>query len=436
MSDPSHDHRGESDQREQTGEAERLLVLDSHKNAALVFARALSDQDVDITAGGWSKLSPAMLSRHTSGRFLYPSPYEQPDAFIAELTTFLRRTDHFAVIPMSDLTHVLLSKHKRKIESTGTMVGAEDWKRLTRANNKKTVAELANTLSIPVPETNSPESIAEVRSIASELSYPVVLKPQYTTVMTADGNYTEARIADENYVDRPADLVPRYRSLLNEHDSFATDPPIIQECVPGSVVATCGVSADGEFLGYFQEERLRMYPVNGGSSSLRRGICEPKMAEYARRIVAELEWTGPIYIEFIQTPDDEFYILEVNGRYWGSVGCAVRGGVNVPLLHYQQLSGVEPASPEQYETGHHQRRLFYTDFQWLGAQLRSGNVAMLAAFVRSFFEADHDVLSASDPVPTAGAVLWAARELLRKEGPRRPEKSQASGLRAQLTRYL
>ena len=414
--DSTGDQGSDNDERQ----TDRLLVLDAHKNASVVFARALSENDVEIIAGGWSKLSPGMLSRHVAGRFLYSSPYQQPDQFIEELRSHLRANSYLAVIPLGDLTHVMLSKNKRRLEATGTTVGTESWETFVAANNKKSLAELIDTHSVTGPYTRSPESRDDVAKMKDEFSYPVVIKPQYTTVQTEDGAFTEARISDENYVEGAEKLVERYRSLVEEYPYLATDLPIIQEVISGTVMATCGVTESGEFIEYFQEERLRMFPVDGGSSALRQGIHHPEMAEDARELVAALDWTGPIYVEFVHSPDGSCYVLEVNGRYWGSVGCAVCGGVNVPLLHYRQLGGVDNQTNQGYQLGKQQRRLFYTDIKWLMAQLESGNIEAVVPFLKSFFEADDDLLVLDDPLPVAGAMLWAGEEILLGNGPREP----------------
>lgn len=410
------DPAGGSDGRE----TDKILVLDSHKNASVVFSRALAEKDVEITVGGWSKLSPGMLSRHVSGQFLYSSPYQHPDRFIEELTEHLETNRYLTVIPMSDLSHVLLSKNKQRLEETGTAVGTETWETFVSANNKKHLADLIDDLSVPGPPTRAPESVEDVAEMKDEFSYPVLIKPQYTTVETENRTFTEARISDENYVERPEQLAASYRSLVEKYPYFATELPIIQEVISGTVMATCGVADDGEFVQYFQEERLRMFPVDGGSSSLRQGIHHPQMVENAREIVAALDWTGPIYIEFIHSSDGNCYVLEVNGRYWGSVGCAICGGVNVPLIHYRQLKGVDLPSDQGYRLGHQQRRLFYTDIKWLLAQLEDGNIDALVPFAKSFFEADDDLLVLDDPLPIVGAILWAGAEILQSKGPRDP----------------
>jgi predicted ATP-grasp superfamily ATP-dependent carboligase len=43
--------------------------------------------------------------------------------------------------------------------------------------------------------------------------------------------------------------------------------------------------------------------------------------------------------------------MEVNGRYWGTIGLPISAGIDFPLYHWQLLHGQTPAVPNQYATG-------------------------------------------------------------------------------------
>jgi predicted ATP-grasp superfamily ATP-dependent carboligase len=355
-----------------------------------------------------------MLSRHVDERYIHPNYTENPEEFVDHLVRFLQLNPHTAVIPLADRSHTILSKHKKRIAETGTAVGVEDWDRFTTANNKKTLVDLAKTRSVPVPDTRAPESIADVRQFSDDLSYPVLLKPRFTTVQDADGTYREERISEANYVQSPAELVPTFRSFLEGDDYYRRHPPLIQEVMPGTTVATGALAEDGEILVAFQEKRIRTYPLEGGVGAVRVGIHEPEMLAYSREIVDALEWTGPVYVEFMMTPDEEFFLIEVNGRYWGSLGLAVNSGVDFPWYHYQQLRGIDVEWDYTYRTGIRQRRLFYTDIRWLLAKLSRGEIDAIPTFVGSFFTMTDDVLTLNDPLPTVGSVLWAGKVIVER----------------------
>lgn len=396
------------------GSPGRVLLLDAHRNHSLAFARSMNEKGVEVTAGCRSRVGPGMLSRYVDDRYIHPDLVKSPDRFVDHLVRFLERNPHTAVIPMADRSHTVLSKHKPRIAETGTHVGVEDWSTFTTANNKKTLTDLARTRSVPLPDTRAPESIAEVRQLRDDLPYPVLLKPRFTSVRDSNGRYREARISRDNYVEAPSELVTTYRRMVEQHDYFRQHPPIVQEVIPGTTVATGAISADGEILVYFQEMRERTYPIEGGVGAVRKGIYEPEMLEYSREIVDALEWTGPVYVEFMMTPAGEFYLIEVNGRYWGSLALAVNSGVDFPWYHYRQLLGEEIEWDHPYRIGMRQRRLFYTDIKWLLAKLARGELDAVPTFLGSFLTTRDDVLRLEDPAPALGSVLWAGKRFREK----------------------
>ena len=391
--------------------AERVLVLDANRNCSLSFARSLHDRGVKVTAGGRSRVSRAGLSGATHRTYVYPDPIQQPTRFVDHLVGFLDRTDHAAVVPMTDPTTSILSKHRDEIEGTGTVPGVEDWETFVAANDKAELAELAADLSVPAPDTYVPDSFDDVVDRAEAFSYPVLVKPRLTSVAEADGGYREIRISNTNYADSPGELVSTYRSFLKAQGDSRQRLPIVQEVVPGTTMATAALADGGEVLAYFQEERLRTYPVDGGVGALRAGVREPAMCRYATTIIEALGWTGPIYVEFMKLPDGSFRLIEVNGRYWGSLALAVNSGVDFPWLHYRQLRGHTPTHDGNYRTDVKQRRLFYRDVNWLRTKLARGEYGAVYPFLAAFVDSREEVLRADDPLPLAGVAWDTAKQL-------------------------
>jgi len=195
--------------------------------------------------------------------------------------------------------------------------------------------------------------------------------------------------------------------------------PLVQEYIDGvETKCTVGLADEGDLVTFFQHEKDRVFPPSGGVGSVRQGTWEPKMKTYAERVVSRLEWTGPVHVEFMETPDGEFYLLEVNGRYWGSIALTVNSGVDVPWLHYQQL--VDGEAPTRrtpvYRTDVRQRRLFFRDILWLREQLSRRNVGALASFLTSFGTDREELLDVTDPAPVLGLTprIWESVSNLRE----------------------
>lgn len=387
-----------------------VLVLDSDTQCAMSVIRSLGSKHVPITAGGSSRWSLGMFSRYSDETYVYPDPDSDHTAFVDHLVDHLRRSDYVAVIPATDHSSLILSRYKERIERTGTTVAVEDWETFDRAFDKGKLADALASIDVPTPETHSPADMNDVAAIADEIEYPALVKPRCKSHLH-DTGYTVTLVGDENYVHSPAELRRTYRRLSREQDYAEGRYPLVQEYVPGTTTTTVALADGGDVLAYFQEERLRTYPASGGNSALLAAVREPTMLEYTERVLDRLDWTGPVMVEFMRTPDGEFYVIEVNGRYWGSLPFAVESGVDIPWFHYLLLRGFDPSpliDVGAYRTDVLQRRLLYEDIKWLGEHLASGRPGAVVPFVRSFGTTRHTFVSLDDPVPTAGALLQGA----------------------------
>jgi predicted ATP-grasp superfamily ATP-dependent carboligase len=233
-----------------------------------------------------------------------------------------------------------------------------------------------------------------------------VIKPRRTTLIDGDGESHTNRIVGSNYVAADEDLPARYREVLEASPSLRQQWPIVQEFVDGlRTKCAVGLAEDGDLLATFQHKKEHVYPLSGGVGAIRQGTREPRMTEHAERIVSELGWTGPVMVEFVMTADGEFYPIEVNGRYWGSLALTVNSGVDIPWMHYHQLLGDTPSRRvEDYRTDVRQRKLFYHDLLWLRANLSEGRFGAVVPFLTAFGSTREEFLDPTDPLPVLGLV--------------------------------
>ncbi|WP_335999857.1 ATP-grasp domain-containing protein [Halorientalis halophila] len=388
-----------------------VLVLTTQQQSGLSIVRSLGRQGVRVVAGGPEAPTLGMLSRHSDGRYVYPSPADGAREFLDHLLTYLEDAEHEFVFGPTDWMTFLLSKHGEEVAATGTVPAVEEWDTFRTVFDKASLFERLRGVDVPCPETHAPSSIEEVEAIADDLSYPVVVKPRSKTYWNDEGEYSTHLVGDSNYADSPAELTATYRSLLAQEPELRDWPPIVQEYVPGETTTTVVLADEGDVRAHFQERRLRTVPPSGGSSALLGVVDDPQMRRYAERVIGAFDWTGPAQVEFMQRPDGEYVLIEVNGRYWGSLPFAINCGVDFPWLHYRQLCGEWVSHDGDYRTDVVQRRTTQ-DVEWLGHQLRDRNVRALAPFLADVVRADHTFVSASDPVPTAWLLSQLPRKLL------------------------
>lgn len=387
--------------------SERVLVLDGDSQASLSVLSSLGRRGVPLDVGAVDRHSLGAHSRYTDAELAYPDPATEPTAFVDVLAAALDDGDYFAVIPTRDDTTTVLSRNKPRIEATGTIAGVEDWERFSRVADKARTAELATDLSVPMPATWAPDSLSAVEAIADEVPYPALVKPRSKHVADDAGRLYTHEVADADYARSPAELLSTYERLADADDGMQASPPLVQQVVDGETVTTVGVADDGELLAPFQELRLRTTPASGGSSTLVQGIHDERMLTSARELVAELGWTGPLQVEFMRTPE-ECFLIEINGRYWGSLPLATAAGVDLPWLHLGVLSGTQPTVDDRVRSGVVQQRLLYGDLKWLAEQLADGRPQAVFPFLLALVTAEQPFVRPDDPGTTAAALRRAA----------------------------
>lgn len=384
-----------------------VLVLDAHQHATLSVLRSLGPiADVQTTVATTSRFLPGAMSRHTDDRYVHEPLETNPDRYIRNLKHHIETVGYDAVIPITDPTSVVCSKRKEELTETGAAVGVEDWETFTRTYNKAETVTLASSLNVPVPETTAPESVSDVRALG-DLTFPLVIKPRSKSRVTDEGEISLDKVTQTNYVTSVDELETQFKSMtasISDPDYF----PLVQQRIDGEIRDTSLLAENGRIVAYVQNRRIRTYPKSGGGHTLNESLHSPEMRDYAERLVDALDWTGPVNFEFIYDGQNH-YLIEINGRYWGSLALAVNCGVGIPRLHYQQLTGLETRRDEEtqgdYEAGVRQRWLLPGDLLWLFDTLEDGEWGDVPQFFTSFYKADHDIPDLRDPLPTVGACL-------------------------------
>jgi predicted ATP-grasp superfamily ATP-dependent carboligase len=136
-------------------------------------------------------------------------------------------------------------------------------------------------------------------------------------------------------------------------------PILLQEYIPGPPTCTYFldgfVDRNGRLTALFARQRLRMFPLDLGNSSVSISVplSDADAAARSLRVLLEsVSYRGIFSAEFKRDPrDGVFKILELNARPWWLVDFAAHCGVDVCRLAY--LDALElPAKPiDGYRTG-------------------------------------------------------------------------------------
>jgi predicted ATP-grasp superfamily ATP-dependent carboligase len=314
------------------------IIIDGQLKSALAAVRSLGKAGVYVSVGAERKSAPALHSRFTKTRFVYPSPYTEKDAFIRAVKAEAVRLGGKPVIyAFSDVTFLLLHEHRSELREYATLVFSNE-KSIGIAFDKAATYSLARVSSIPTISTFTPATEDEFTRLRGTFQYPVVIKPrQSVTWRGGVGVFGSAKFAMD-----ADDLKTKYDAMREKFGQ----PPLIQERVVGEEYGVEMIAEKGEPRALVVHHRLRSLSPTGGASVLKEiesgGALHEILVTYAKKLVHELLWEGPIMVEFKVDSDTRTpKLMEVNGRFWGSLPLAVHAGVDMPYLYYLLATGGE-----------------------------------------------------------------------------------------------
>ena len=316
----------------------RVLVLDGDQAQSLAIVRSLGRQSVTVDVA--ANVSPCLCgySRYASETFTYPDPMADPSAFAAAIRARTKAVAYDLVVPVTEDTLVPLAKERSTFEGLAPLAIASD-AALDVVMNKDKTFELAERLGVPIPKSWNVDSPAALEALAAELDYPVVLKPS-RSIAAKDGDV--ATRMSVGYAHARDDF------MMKASSAIAYGPLIVQEYFRGAGVGIELLADHGEVVHAFQHRRMHEVPLTGGGSSLRESVpIDPALLDYSQRLVAAIEWHGVGMVEFkLDESTGECRLMEINGRFWGSLPLAVAAGSDFPYFLFELYARGERPPPE------------------------------------------------------------------------------------------
>jgi predicted ATP-grasp superfamily ATP-dependent carboligase len=177
----------------------------------------------------------------------------------------------------------------------------------------------------------------------------------------------------------------------------------------------------------FSHRRLREKPPWGGVSVLREAIAvDPDAADYSRRLLRALGWHGVAMVEFKRERTTGVpFLMEINGRFWGSLQLAIDAGLDFPVSLARLYFGDVVPEQSEYRVGIRSRWLL-GDLDHLLMRVRATTPAppgapRLAGLFLDFCrfarrDTYYEVESISDPGPAVHEVRSYLRALFGATG--------------------
>jgi len=386
----------------------KVLVTDASERAALAVIRSLGKKKIEVTAGDSTRFNIGFLSKYCKQRILYPPPEMERTKFVKAMLKLVRDESFDLLIPITDIAMVPIIEQKEDFEHY-TKVAVPHYSTAIKAFDKVETVEIAQRHHIPYPKTVFGEDLNNVNDFSKGIEYPVVIKPRMKVTWIGEKALI-LKVTPKNYAYNPKDFVMKWKRLISilKKVGLQKDFLMVQKFVQGEGYGVEALIHDGEPTVIFIHRRLREYPTTGGASTLRESVRDNKLAQLGIKLLQAMEWEGVAMVEFrVKRNPDELNVIEVNGRFWGSLPLAINAGVDFPYLLYKSMVDGNGFDGSKYRTGLRQRWLA-GDFLWLYSSIIDGNgiAKSLKEFLRSSAVAC-DIMTRDDIAPMCGQLLFA-----------------------------
>lgn len=382
-----------------------VLVTDGEHRAALAVTRSLGRAGYRVVVTSPRARSIAGSSRFVWDRRQIPDPLARPEAFLHALEAAAAETHAAVLLPITDqsLDPVLAARTR----FPGVAIPFPDVAVWRRAGDKAAVLAAAAGLGIAVPQQVVLERPGQ--SVPGDLPFPAVIKPARSYLSGTGG---PLKVGVRYAADREA-LEQALAPLPPE-----AYPVLLQQRIVGPGLGVFLLMDQGSPLAAFGHRRILERPPSGGVSACAESVAvAPDLLEHSVALLRNLEWAGVAMVEYKRDAASGVpYLMEVNGRLWGSLQLAVDTGVDFPRLLVDRAIGRPVRAVCEWRIGVRcVWRLGALDH--LLARVRHptqpGGEPSLSLVLRSIFMAwslggREEVLRLSDPCPGFVELLaWA-----------------------------
>jgi predicted ATP-grasp superfamily ATP-dependent carboligase len=374
----------------------RVLVVDSAQGrGSLAAVRALARSGWKVGVGAPTRFGLPMLSRFTRHRHLVPPHASGSDEFLSAINQAIATHDYEVVFACSDSEILTLSRERSKIHA---QVPHPPHDTMLRAIDKVDLGTAARAIGMATP----PEAASAAEGRKRWGNGPVIVKERLHGTQTAAGAFTN--FAPEVFTDDAA-VDRRIQEI-----QAAEGNPLVQPLIEGQLTAFTSVLDErGNMLARVQQVAERTYPRDAGLSVRARTVpIDEQLAERVTLLLREIGWSGLSELQFIapRAGQGDPVLLDLNGRFYGSLALALAAGVNLPDTWARSATGHRPPHGGDARPG--------VRYQWLEGDLRAarersagaiGDVRECLRYARS---ANPSIWSANDPLPG----LLAAKRVL------------------------
>jgi len=397
-----------------------ILVSDGEQRSALAVVRSLHRAGHSVHVSGRTARTLASVSRASARTLITPDPLTAPDAFVDVVAAYVARERIDVVVPITEAALLALLPARTRLAPA--LVPFPSLETFRRVSDKLALADVARCADVAFPEQRVLHAPTDAAALdLATLAFPVVVKPSRSVGEDGAGS-----VRAQFTVRHAADAAALGAALATF--PAAAYPLMIQRRIIGPGRGVFLLMWDGEIVARFAHRRIREKPPSGGVSVCAESVvADPALVERSTALLRAVGWQGVAMVEYkVDAATGIPYLMEINGRFWGSLQLAIDAGVDFPALLVDRAlggaaSGTTRVAVTAYRPGL-RRGWWWGEVDHLLARLRRsrralalpagepGRLAAVGAFLRSCARGGDAVFRVSDPAPfVLESVQWLRR---------------------------
>jgi predicted ATP-grasp superfamily ATP-dependent carboligase len=339
-------------------------VFGDDTRSFLSVVRSLGRRGIEVHAVPFNDRAPALSSRYITKIHQLPA-YNGTGRWISALLKLIADNQIDVLMPCCDRTILCLDAHRDEL--AGFKMAVPGRTALDALFDKHETRQMAERLDIDVPHGRLLCCDDTVEGVIDEFDLPLLIKPRRSYLL-------------DDLANRGSVVTIRTPRQLGEYlrEIADKDNYLVEEFFAGSGVGVSVLASEGRVLYAFQHGRLRETHSGRGSSLRQSEMVDPGMLEACRKMAAASNLTGVAMFEFrVDRASNEWGLLEVNARFWGSLPLPVSLGVDFPFHLYQLLIYGHEAPQPDYVIGKRSRNFAINAYDILVRDVRADDFSVM-----------------------------------------------------------
>jgi carbamoylphosphate synthase large subunit len=289
-----------------------ILTIGWDSNICLGVAYCLKKAGFKVYLLTHNKNNAGHHSRFIAKTFSYKSESD----LVHTVLDIVKKEKIDLVMPYDEIETRTIKEHQHLISPYAACSWATAPEKFNTGIHKSKLAEFLEQKDIPCPPTSSPVDHEKIKSIIEQYGFPLLAKKTRSSAGRGIQKIHSAEALGDFF-------------KYNEPSDFLLQPFLV-----GSDVTCNVICKNGEIICHTLQESPVKYGEEYNANDTLTYHEDNEVLEIVSKMMKALEWHGVACVDLRRdAKTSKPHILEINGRFWGSVlPSYIKAGVNFPAI--------------------------------------------------------------------------------------------------------